>query len=234
MLGIMSIIIHEIGHAIVAKLCGWKCVYLFVCGFIITFHKGIRINLLSKSDFSLMGGAIAILPPQNNIVRSSHYAFILLGGALLNLVVFAMLFAIGVVFQNIYLLALSAMPIANTVSCMLPIKFKFSTTDGRKIINILKGGNTALEEILRLRICIALIEKTIPDLSDSELTLLISSEDKLSQYFGYAYKMLCAREKGMIEVCLQAENDLKILINSDKDLQLLDRNQFRIGEKNIL
>jgi predicted nucleotidyltransferase len=231
LIGIISIVAHEAGHALLARLCGWKCNFIIFLGFIITFHNGIQIKLASDKDKSLLGGAVAIAPPIGGILRPRHYVLILFGGALPNLILFTIFITPGLVFQNIDLLALSIMPLANVVACMLPIRFRFNSTDGRKIFNILKGGRVATEEILRIRIGGSLADGSIPELENSDLDILISSKDKTSQYFGYAYSILYAQKKGDADVSLHLKNEIKKLIKDDKHLQLLDYFQFRIGDK---
>ena len=200
---IVTIVTHELGHVIVAQLCRWKCSYLLLFGVRVHLHNGFRFERVPQNNLLSFGGAAAIIPPQSKEGLARHYSYILLGGAIANLVLFALLAGFGLFINLNDLLVLSAMPLLNAIVAILPIKYKYFSTDGKKIANLMKGGDVMREEIIRLYIGASLESDSIPVFTDSDLSVLTSSSDPVSQYYGYLYSIFMAKKRGDCEACEQ-------------------------------
>jgi hypothetical protein len=230
--GFIALIIHEVGHAVVARACGWESDFLILFGLVVPLTARGRRVAREYKDFqgSMLGGAASVFPSEEQTDARWHYPAVLAGGPGITLVLFLLLLALSVLLEVEELWIVGLMFLANGIASLLPLTTGLMTTDGKRIWNLMRGGTYAEVERLRLRIGVAISNGTPPDLSEKELELLRSSRDKAAQYFGYAYSISRCRDMGRDDDFHQFKNDIQQKLSHDKALQTFDQNQFRLGD----
>lgn len=132
-----SVLIHELGHVLVGKLCGMKFVSLKTGYLLFDWSKKFRVRFLWDST----AGSSAFFPKSTENVRERVLATTV-GGAAVNFLVGAILFVLYFVLPYHEALLIFAFfapfNIAEGISALIPATFTAGKTDGEVLHGLLK------------------------------------------------------------------------------------------------
>ena len=222
----LTLVVHEVGHLVVAKLVGWKCVGIGVFGRFVPWRRTIAMGfLMPKWDLVYVGGVTLAFPEDIHRDERWRYSVYLTGGMIANLVFAGILAVLWWVLGHWYCGALMVLPVLNVIGAAVPVRLGGAPTDGQKLRNLLRGN----AEVERLLFNIGYIQLTgsATDLTQAQLETLVLSEDPIAKYYGLAYGLLKTKEIGDCDLLVQQKAALRHLLDTEKYLQKADPLQMK-------
>ena len=151
---ILSFAIHEFGHFVMGKLCGYHFVSYRIGPFAITKKDG-QLKMIKQGGITGTGGQCIMLPPDTDHPENAPAVAYHLGGGLFNLLTTAISIMIFLVSQNTYakefLVIMASLNGALAMINLTPAKIKVPN-DGYNVKCIIKNTSDRISIYNMLRI----------------------------------------------------------------------------------
>jgi len=226
------IVVHELGHAVVAKICGWQCVGIGVMGLFIPWDRKVDIKTpFPRWSMTYVTGIAVAFPKDPENDKKWHYPAYLFGGLIASGAIVVAVAATAWVLQSWIVTVLLIQPMVHMFFTLIPFRGSLAT-DGSKLKHIVHGGEPAAIERLRFLIETSCIKGTRPQLSEADYELLTSVHDSYLNYFGYGYRLMEARQNGEETLIAEVESKLSALLNEHEHLlDVLELTQHSLAPK---
>ena len=237
LVGVVSVIVHELGHVTLARLVGWKAIGFFA------FSRVFRLQRASKTrrrstrrpaalqpldpieDLQqgrppaaggITWGAAAVFPQNHHDRVSWHYVAVLAGGPAFSFFLSVGLVIVGLFLGQLDVGILAIVPLGVTIGSLLPLRSGLSGTDGLRLRELIKGGDAATAERLRFDVSAALAHGVYPRLSQEQSDILIRSDFPVVRYLGLAVSLYWAQRGGDSETTERVESMLSELFAGER------------------
>jgi len=212
------IVVHELGHAVVAKICGWQCVGIGAMGLFIPWDRKAEIKTpFPRWSVTYFAGMTVAFPKDFENDKKWHYPAYLFGGLIASGAIVVAVAATAWILQSWLVTVLLIQPIVHMFFTLIPFGGSIAT-DGSKLKHLVHGGEPAAVERLKFLIETSCIKGTRPQLSEADYELLTSVHDPNLNYFGYGYLLMEARENGEETLISEVESKLSALLNEHEHL----------------
>jgi len=211
-MAMVVIVVHELGHALAAKLCGWQCVGIGVMGLFIPWDKNVTVKTpFPRWSWTYFTGISVAFPKDPGRDKKWHYPVYLFSGLVASGAVIVTVAVVAWVLRNWMIAVLLIQPLVHLFFTLIPFGGSLAT-DGSKLKNLFAGGRPAELERLRFLVESSCIRGVIPSLSEEDFAVLTSSSQSQLNYFGYGYQLLAARELGDTTSAAEMESALTRLM----------------------
>ena len=181
---------HEAGHIIAGLLNKWKFMY-FSTGPVMIYRESLdsKIKIGLSKELITWFGFSATLPAEDKEENTDIFAKILIAGPIGSFVTGLIFLISAILTRSEFLVMTSMIAIAQGVSTALPINIKSaaSNNDGRRFLDIRKGGKKGEEE--KAAFLIAVNNQLFPAAPSDEslVRTLTDSDDIVTRYGGLCY-----------------------------------------------
>lgn len=229
----LVIVIHELGHALTAKLCGWTCVGIGVVGVFIRWDKDVRLRSdMPRWGLSYVTGVCVAYPKDFASDKRWHYPAYVAGGLAANVVMILITSGIAWATGNCHILALLIQPAAHTVFSLIPLGGSL-VSDGTRLRYLLRTGPRQDRARLRFMVEVSVLQGVRPVLTDADYALLMTSRDPAIRYMAYGYRLLQARNDEDVDMIFQMRAELDTLTQAHKQIQSWDPLDVCVGAARV-
>jgi len=212
------IVVHELGHAIAAKICGWQCVGIGVVGLFIPWDRNVDIKVkFPRWSMTYFTGIAVAFPKDPEKDKKWHYPAYLFGGLIASGAIVVAVVIAAILLKSWIVTVLLIQPLVHMFFTLIPFGGSLAT-DGTKLKHIVHGGQPAEVERVKFLIETSCIRGVRPHLNEEEYELLTTIRDPYLNYFGWGYMLMEAREAGDTSIATEAESKLTTLLDDHEHL----------------
>jgi hypothetical protein len=190
-------IVHELGHVIVGLIQGFRFYMLVVGPIGIVKDLNGKVRIYFEKRVSFWGGVGGTVPQKEESQVLDKFSKILLGGPIFSIIFGAILLPLGVLWENIYLVMLGAMPIGMGIVSLIPMRAGAFYSDGGRWFRIRNEKTRAIEAaLLNITMSLVVNDDSHKNISVNDIDTVINSSDAGTRYMGHYFACMRYKDRG--------------------------------------
>jgi hypothetical protein len=188
----ISAVLHELGHIFAGLIYGFKFYMLVVGPIGLKRDTDGKLKLYFEKNVSLWAGVGGTVPANTDSHEKNLDIFskILLAGPIFSIICGIILLSVSIWQENLFFCLLGAMPLGMGIACLIPMRAGAFYSDGGRWKRIHNLKTRDIEMAIFKISTDAGIEDDGSEINKDDVSVLINSDDAITQYLG-RYFLCC-------------------------------------------